>query len=603
MDITIIGAPFNGDGTPLEVDNSAKALRRAGLVSLPREMAYIMKKTPRRAVTRPHSKWMVTVFAFLLALCSTAGAFSEVDSLSGKIRERIEGLRATGDLKIGNAAVASLDMLPGIYERNDFEPLWQDPKNVEDLVVDIGSIEEDGLNPEDYHLSDILVSRLRLDQDGGGDANLLADLDLLLTDSLIRLCYHLNFGKVDPEGMHPNWNMGRQVNADRDPVGALLRRLRTATLSKGLENIRPRYDRYRLLKTALRQYRAMQEAGGWRPVPDGPTLKPGMIDPRVVDLRRRLAASGDYGSRLSLSTYYDEGLVAAVKRFQRRHHLEEDGKVGSHTLASLNVPVKKKIDQIRVNLERARWVLHKLPPEYLWVDIAGFEVLYFSNGAVRWSSRIMVGKPYRHTPVFKSKIEYIVFNPTWTVPPTILKEDILPKLKQGPDYLYEKKIEVIDRDGSRVDPATVDWSRYSTGIPFTFRQAPGPHNALGRMKFILPNRYYIFMHDTPSRSLFEKQERAISSGCIRVEKYFELAQILLGDHADWTAEKIREVIDSEETQRVNLARKMPVILMYSTVSVAENGEVFFKKDVYGRDRPLLDALNEDYEIWQRKAFL
>jgi len=292
-----------------------------------------------------------------------------------------------------------------------------------------------------------------------------------------------------------------------------------------------------------------------------------------------------------------------VRHFQERHHLEPDGKIGKNTLPVLNIPVKEKIDQIRVNLERARWVLHKLPPEYLWVDIAGFRMYHYRDDSILWSSRIIVGNRYRHTPVFKSKIEYIVFNPTWTVPPTILKEDILPKLRQGPGYLYDQKIEVIDRDGRVVDPATVDWSRYKTHIPFTLRQTPGPHNALGRMKFILPNRYSIFLHDTPSRSLFAKEERALSSGCIRVEKYLELAQRLLDNQIDWSPQKIQELIDTEETQRVDLPRKMPVILIYCTVSVDENGDVFFRKDIYGRDRAVLDGLNEEFRIWQRKAFL
>ena len=543
------------------------------------------------------------LLAITIALWIPTAGFSADSPVALAIQERIDEIWTSGELYIANAYIASRDMLPDLYERNGFEPLWQNPKNVEDLIAEISTIDSEGLYAEDYHLSTLLTLKLRLGQSNPENVSLLADYDILLSDSLIRLCYHLLWGKVDPEGIHPHWNMGRQVNPDKDPVGALEKRLVTGTLDQGLKNIRPRYKRYTLLKNALNRYRAIEDAGGWLPIPVGPTLKPGMIDSRIVGLRRRLAATGDYDSKLSVSTYFDEGLVEAVKRFQERHNLETDGIVGKKSLEALNLPVKDKINQIRVNLERARWVLHKMPSEYLWVDIAGFRVYHYKDDAVLWSSRIMVGTPYRHTPVFKSKIKYIVFNPTWTVPPTILKEDILPKLKKGPEYLYEKKIEVIDTDGSTVDPATVDWSQYNTQIPFTLKQGPGPHNALGRVKFILPNKYFIFMHDTPSRYLFKKEDRAFSSGCIRVEKFSELAQRLLDDQIDWSPEKIQELIDTEETQTVHLRRKMPVILVYCTVTVDQNGDVFFKKDVYDRDPAVLDGLNEDFRIWQRKAFL
>lgn len=547
---------------------------------------------------------IILLIAVMIALLIPVIDVSAENPIALGIQSRIDELWTTGRLQIANASIASRDMLPDLYERNGFEPLWQNPQNVQDLISEISTIDSEGLYAEDYHLSSLLALQLQVDQSHRENFSLLADYDILLTDSLIRLCYHLLWGKVDPEGVHPHWNMGRQVNPDRDPVGALERRLVTGTLAEGLKNIRPRFKRYELMKDALKKYMTFAENGGWEPIPVGPTLKPGMIDSRIVDLRRRLAATDDYDSKLSVSTYFDEGLVEAVMRFQKRHHLEADGKVGKKTLAAMNVSVKDKINQIRVNLERARWILHKMPSEYLWVDIAGFKMDHYRDENIIWSSRIMVGKPYRHTPVFKSKIKYIVFNPTWTVPPTILKEDILPKLKQGPDYLYEKKIEVIGSDGSKVDPATVDWSQYNTQIPFTLRQGPGPHNALGRMKFILPNKYFIFMHDTPSRYLFKREERAISSGCIRVEKYSELAQRLLqGDQLEWNPEKIQELLDTEETQNVNLARKMPVILIYCTVSADESGKVYFKKDVYKRDKAVLDGLNEEFKIWQRKAFL
>ncbi len=529
-----------------------------------------------------------------------SACFAQDDQVRTIIQHKVDELWTTGELKIGYADIASKLWLPELYEHNDFGLLWQNPQNVNDLLADVGNIEKEGLNPEDYHLSQLLVLKLRLDESETPDPELLADYDLLLTDSLVRLCYHLQFGKVDPESLDPAWNMTRQVRG-QNLVGAIEKRFRTATLARGLANIRPEIDYYHLLKSALKKYREIQEAGGWTRLPAGPTLKPGMTDSRVPLLRQRLAVSGDFGGPVSDSELFDEELEEAVKRFQYRHRLEIDGAVGKNTLATLNIPVKQKINQIRVNLERARWIFHKLPENYIVVDIAGFRAFNIDGTTEKWSSKVQVGKPFRKTPVFKSKIKYLVFNPTWTVPPTILQKDILPKVKKNPDYLRKKKISVIDRKGKRVDPGSVNWSKYSKGVPYTLRQEPGPHNALGRIKFIFPNKYFIYLHDTPSRSLYQRKDRAFSSGCIRVDKDVELAEILLNDSAKWNRESIQELIDTNKTRRVNLPKAIPIMLLYVTYWFDENNTLIFKKDVYGRDRQVLEALDEAFSIWQTRA--
>jgi len=546
---------------------------------------------------RPPEKILLLI---ILNLVIYSFCFAQVDSATLIIQEKIDELWSTGKLKIGLSDIASKHWLPNLYERNDFQLLWQNPQNVKDLLDDIGSIADEGLNPEDYHLSQLLVLKLRLDGVESPDPSLLADYDILLTDSLVRLCYHIQFGKVDPESLDPAWNMGRQVR-NANPVGAIENRLRSATLAKGLKNIRPEIKYYQLLKAALKKYRAIQVAGGWPPVPAGPTLRLEMTDPRILRLRKRLAVTGDLEGAAGDSDHYDEDLAAAVKRFQTRHQLKPDGIVGKNTYAALNVTVKQKIDQIRVNLERVRWVFHELPEDYVAVDIAGFRAYNIEGITPTWTSKVQVGKPFRKTPVFKSKIKYIVFNPTWTVPPTILKKDILPKIKKDPAYLNEMKISVIDRQGQTVDPNSVDWSQYRSTVPYTLRQEPGPHNALGRIKFIFPNKHLIYLHDTPSRSLFERQDRAFSSGCIRVEKKIELAQLLLNDPVNWSRERIQEMIDTDITQRVNLPKPKPIMLLYVTIWFDENNNYIFQKDVYDRDQQVLDGLNEEFTIWQTRA--
>ena len=545
---------------------------------------------------------LVKIFLLLVILtplfCSLS--FARKDPASLIIEERIDELWTTGELNIGNVGIASKHWLPDLYERNDFQLLWKNPQNVKDLLNDIGSIAEDGLNPEDYHLSQLLVLKLRLDDNDSPDPLLLSDYDILLTDSLVRLCYHLQFGKVDPENLNPTWNMTRQIH-NQNPVAAIEKRLRTGSLAEGLKNIRPKIHLYRMLKTLLKKYREIQEAGGWETIPDGPTLKPGMTDPRIALLRNRLAITGEYEGSVTDADFYDEALQAAVKRFQNKHRLAADAAVGKNTVASLNVTVKQKIDQIRVNLERIRWVFHKLPPDFIAVDIAGFRVHHIEGIDINWSSRAQVGKPFRKTPVFKSKIKYIVFNPTWTVPPTILQKDILPKIKKNPDYLRKMKISVVDRNGRTVDPKSINWSKYSKTVPYTLRQEPGPHNALGRMKFIFPNKYFIYLHDTPSQSLFERKERAFSSGCIRVENDIELAEILLADPVKWNRQSILEVLDTNKTRRVDLPKSKSILLIYATIRFDKNDNYIFKKDIYDRDRAVLESLNEEFDIWQIRA--
>ena len=328
-------------------------------------------------------------------------------------------------------------------------------------------------------------------------------------------------------------------------------------------------------------------------------MKPGIQDPRITLLRARLEVSGDLEKDPNASDRFDEQLEAGVKRFQRRHLLEADGIVGAATLAALNVPVDKRIAQIRVNLERARWVLHDLPEEFVIADIAGFRVRYTRDRQVIWDGRAQVGKPYRKSPVFRDRIRFIEFNPTWTVPPGILRRDVLPAIKRDRNYLTRKNMVVLTQGGAPVDPAGIDWSQYpGKGFPYMIRQQPGPDNALGRVKFMFPNKHLVYLHDTPSKSLFDRDRRAFSSGCIRVENPFDLAEHLLHDKPGWNRDRIMQMIESRQTTRVNLERPVTVALLYWTVAVEPDGTVLFKPDIYERDDAVLASLNKDFSFRQ-----
>jgi murein L,D-transpeptidase YcbB/YkuD len=354
------------------------------------------------------------------------------------------------------------------------------------------------------------------------------------------------------------------------------------------------------MKAELVRLRRIEEAGGWPVVPAGPTLHPGDFDPRVTMLRQRLAVSGHLTTTPSGdSNVYDDGVVEAVRSFQRAHGLAPDGVTGPRTLEALVASPRHWIDQLRVNLERARWMRSRFENGVI-VDIAGFDARYVRNGETLWQARAMVGKPYRSTPVLSAKIRTLVLNPTWTVPPTILENDILPEVRRDTAYLARKQLRVLDKSGQAVDPATIDWSAYSAGtLPYTLRQGPGPENPLGRIKFLFPNPHLVYLHDTPSRSLFQRSDRAASSGCIRVDRPLELAALLIEGTPDWSRERIEETIASGRTQAISIARPVPIYLLYWTVGVTADGQILFKKDVYDRDRAVLTTLDRDYGIDER----
>ncbi len=306
-----------------------------------------------------------------------------------------------------------------------------------------------------------------------------ADLELVATDATMLALYHLYFGKVNPEKIDPQWNFAARPLDVEEAFDRFRAVIAAGQIQEAFEKARPQHPWYQRGRERLKEYRALEAAGGWSVISSGPTLKPGISDPRVPALRYRLKVTKDLAGDLEaplppLDTNYDPELEAAVKRFQQRHGLTPDGAVGPGTLAALNVPVSARIDQIRVNLERSRWVLHEMVGEFVLVDVAGFQVSYFRNDEPVWTSKVIVGRPYRETPIFRSTITYVVFNPTWTIPPGILVKDKLPILRKDPGYLKRNNIRVIDASGREVNPNSVNWSRYGAGRlpPYQLRQDP-----------------------------------------------------------------------------------------------------------------------------------
>jgi murein L,D-transpeptidase YcbB/YkuD len=532
----------------------------------------------------------IATSAFIALSAVSCGSSPPSREVEGKLRTQVPafvgkpGATVRGDRLLEREAVAKF------YEARQYRSAWPSERSVGDLLDAIRDVDADGLTPSDYHLG--TIQKLLDEQKTARDPGIQADLDILMTDAVAAIVDDMRYGRVRPASVNPAWNMDPREGAPplETELGKVVGtdRVRTA-----LQGERPHHFIYQGLVRALGDLRKVESQGGWRTVPAGPALKAGMRNARVAALRARLQASGELeGGRAADSLRFDADVDHAVKLFQARHRLDETGIVGKETLAELNVPVGSRISQVRVNLERARWVLGGLDSDFVLVNLPAFKAYLIRGGRNIWESRIVIGQEARQTPSFRATMQTVVFNPDWTVPPTILAEDVLDGMRQGKNVLAQKKLQVYDKDGNEVDPGSIDWDSASPdNFPYTLRQDPGEDNALGRVKFLFPNKYSIYLHDTPSKSLFESNQRTFSSGCIRIERPLDLAEILLSGQDDWTRAKMEEVIAQGETKNVNLEHGIPVVIVYWTVSVGASGEVRYTRDVYDLDPPLLGALS------------
>ncbi len=462
--------------------------------------------------------------------------------------------------------------------------LWLGTDRMTTLINRLTRAEEDGLDSSQYPVADL---KARLSSVATADTQALAETELVFSAAFLAYASDLKVGRLSPRKLDPE--LFAQTKTI-DGVAALAKLSDYKDLRVFFRLWAPHNPEYRALRVLLSVHREIAAGGGWPTVPPGETLKPGMRDSKVSRMRARLKASGDITVDSAKPDVYDPALVMAVKRFQKRHGLEPDGVVGKQTVAAMNVPVEERIRQIVLNMERWRWLPEDLGDRYILVNIAGFKLTLVDSGAVWDRMRVAVGKPYRRTPVFSDRIRYLEFNPYWTVPYSIATRDLLPKIKKNPGILKVKGYELL-RDGKSVAPETINWSSLSrNNFPYTLRQKPGPKNALGRVKFMFPNQFAVYLHDTPGRQVFGHASRAFSSGCIRLARPIDLAELVLRETPGWKRERIDAVLETGKRTVVNLAKRLPVHLTYSTAWSGEGGTINFRPDIYGRDKSLHEAL-------------
>ncbi len=498
--------------------------------------------------------------------------------------------RLVGEGGDGVAGVDSdqLKLLHSFYMQRGFTPAWIDGNGFSArtaaLLAAFRRTGDDGLDPDDY----IPVQTSGAPDDAAGD---LARLDVNLSAALLRYARNLRLGHLVPERMDVEGALARKTF---DAGNVLAEAAAADDLGAHLSALVPANASYAGLRRSLREYRERAAAGGW-PVPTFDRLDPDSEGDGVLLLRTILRATGDLRedpAGVAAPAVYDDAVTLAVKSFQSRHGLNPDGVVGERTRLAMAVPAEARIRQILINMERARWLPDELGDPHLLVNLAGFTLNYVSSGGDAFEMRVIVGKPERSTPEFSGLITYLELNPTWTVPRIIAVKDLLPRFRRDPNFLAAKGFSIFTSGGGAVDPAGIDWATArAAGFPYWLRQKPGPGNALGRVKFMFPNAFDVYLHDTPSRGLFSQPVRAFSSGCIRLAQPLELALKLLEANGDWNRERLRAVIASGDTRTVTLRQPVPVHLAYLTAWRGNDGSVQFRDDIYGRDRTLEAALS------------
>lgn len=473
--------------------------------------------------------------------------------------------------QLAGAASPAGQRLQAFYQQHRFQPRW-DAASLQQLAQQLAALADDGMAPQRYPLP-------------AESADPLCR-ELLASQSWLQALDELANG-VLPQPLPAIWQA-----AEPPPRIDPLALARASTLADSFAHARPAlplYQQLRSLYASLRQ----QPLPDWPVLEPGPLLKPGQNSPRVPALATRLATQGYLAdselARYAQTPLFDEPLAQALRQFQSRHSLQEDGLLGPDTLRELNISPAMRLQQLRINLERWRWLHRELEADLLLVDIAGQEATLYRQGQPVWNTRLQVGRAERQTPQLRSRLSRLTLNPTWTVPPTILRKDKLPEIRRDIGYLQRNQMRVLDHNGRELDPHSIDWWN-PRGI--LLRQDAGPHNALGQIAFRFDNPFAVYLHDTPSQQLFDKRPRVFSSGCVRVENAMTLRDHLLAALEPAERERVLQLQASGKTHEYRLTERLPLLLAYWTVSVDAQG-LLLRPDLYALDPALAAALSEN----------
>jgi L,D-transpeptidase YcbB len=468
------------------------------------------------------------------------------------------------------------------YIKNNGPVYWVGTGRMVPFAQRLQNAAYDGLDPSAYPTAALINLGTK---SANADAFTAAQAELYYSAFFVAYASDLKVGRVTPKNVDPHLFRSRKTI---DSLRVLQDMSKQQNPSKYLTVFEPRNSHYQGLKRMLKVYTDVINSGiSWPRVADGAPIKPGQSDPRVAKVRQILGTTGDYQGGGS-SPVYDQALASAMQRFQVRHGLEAKGLIGKQSILALNTSPQERQKQIILNMERWRWMPDNLGTDHFLVNIAGFELSRIEANAVVDRMNVVVGAVATQTPEFTANMQYVELNPTWTVPYSIATTEMLPKLVANP-YAYAEDFDLL-AGGKVVDWGSINWANYGPGtFPFIFRQRPGPKNALGKVKFMLPNSHNIYLHDTPAKDKFANATRAFSHGCIRLAQPADLAYSLLGSKLGMTPNLIDTIWAQGKTQKVTLPQQIPVHLVYATAFSSERG-IEFRADVYGRDRKLYQAL-------------
>jgi L,D-transpeptidase YcbB len=521
-------------------------------------------------------------------------------------------VKGQGPVKIKGLLIYAPQLVREFYSTRRFQPAWlnlnQPGPLADQLIQVLQQAESEGLRSEEYHLKDIQarVRLLREQAHSGtpvsGSNDVAAALELLLTDAFFLYAEHLLNGRIDPTGLEVKFPGSSQPFQHAVFLEQALSR---GQVAQDLAGLSMTHSEYRKLKAALARYHLLASQMGHLVVALSPPLRLGDRDShRVPVLRVKLGLLGDLPTVTAKDeTLFNEEVAGGVKRFQERHGLAATGELDPETLAWLNRPVTEDVAALELNLERWRWMRHlERQSRYILVNIPAFRLDVIERQRSVLSMRVVVGQTINRTPIFSDRLRFIVLNPVWEIPPTILVRDKLYGLRYEPDFFSQHRIEVVQGWGEqerRVDPKSVDWKKVSLQDlmqRYRFRQGGGPSNPLGRIKFMFPNEFNVYLHDTPSRQLFSAEVRSFSSGCIRLENPLALAVYCLRDERLWNPSRVRAALAGQVEQKIKLTSTIPIHILYWTAWVEDQGTIQFRRDIYGWDEAL-------QKIWRQQMRL
>ncbi len=537
------------------------------------------------------------LFLAIFGLTQTTLSWAQPDNSAQTLSETLSAFPQVCQQSTANRlSDQSIKRLQAFYQANDYAPLWQDVAQRQLLAEMLRDMRYDGLEPDHYQLQRVAT----FEQHATPVAQQCNEL--LLSHGYLQALQHLRDGVLDAERIEPYWyeegvKQPQRSSVIENAVSGL------QDLRASFAQARPQLSAYQALREVLKSSYVLSQPDWGTVASTGPSLRVGDKDARVPSLQQRLQLAGYLETTADEQVaapdvlvdeaftldplLYTQTLAEAVKAFQQDHYLEDDGIVGPATLRELNISPEQRLQQVRVNLERLRWLDKQLEPTMLLVDIAGARLLFMRDGNIVWRTRTQVGTVRRQTPLLKSRITHLTINPTWTVPPTILREDKIPAIRRDIGYLARSNMSVLDYQGNVLDPHSINWQS-PPGL--MLRQGPGPNNALGLVAIRFANPFAVYLHDTPSQHLFGRATRTVSSGCVRVEDAQKLVDHLLVGATEQELGRIKQIQDSGKTRNVNLPAPVPVLLAYWTVEVDMDNRLRFRHDSYGHDQKIAAAL-------------